>query len=205
MMTVQNADSVTGLTSGSVGPQARQDLRLLEEPGVVVKLIDMADADVEKPAFDSWQWRAGNAIVALLARAGIGPIHLLTTRDRRTGEPHTIPVVPVEHGGRRWLVAPYGAVGWVRNAREDGRVRLRHGRATREYTIREVGADEAGPVLKRYVAVASTQCSARWSSVSGRRGTWRATAARSSTISPASNRVLAASGTSSRWRRTTTT
>ena len=118
-------------------------------------LIDMADAPVEKPTFDSWRWRAGDTIVALAARAGIGPIQLLTTRDRRTGEPHTTPVVPVEHGGTRWLVAPYGAVGWVRNAREDGRVRSRYGHATRGYSVREVGADEAGPVLKRYVAVAT--------------------------------------------------
>lgn len=108
-----------------------------------------------KPAFDSWQWRAGNALVSLLARAGIGPIQLLTTRDRRTGEPHDTPVVPVEHGGKRWLVAPYGTVGWVRNARADGRVRLRYGRAAREYATREVGAEEAGPVLKRYVAIAT--------------------------------------------------
>lgn len=110
---------------------------------------------VVKPAFNSWQWRVGNTIVGVLARAGIGPIHLLTTHDRRTGEPHTTPVVPVEQGGTRWLVAPYGTVGWVRNAREDGRVRLRHGRTTRDYAIREVGADEAGPALKRYVSVAT--------------------------------------------------
>jgi deazaflavin-dependent oxidoreductase (nitroreductase family) len=82
-------------------------------------------------------------------------MQLLTTRGRRTGDPHTVPVVPVEHGGSRWLVAPYGTVGWVRNAREDGRVRLRYGRTTHEYAAREVGADEAGPVLKRYVAVAT--------------------------------------------------
>jgi deazaflavin-dependent oxidoreductase (nitroreductase family) len=110
---------------------------------------------VVKPAFNSWQWRAGNAVVSLLARAGIGPIQLLSTRDRRTGEPHTTPVVAVEQGGKRWLVAPYGTVDWVRNAREDGRVRLRHGRATHEYAAREVGADEAAPVLKRYLAVAT--------------------------------------------------
>ena len=108
-----------------------------------------------RPAFKSWQWRAGNAVVSLLARVGVGPIQLLTTRDRTTGEPHTIPVVPVDQGGTRWLVAPYGAVGWVRNARKDGRVRLRYGRTAHDYAIREVGADEAGPVLKRYVAVAT--------------------------------------------------
>jgi deazaflavin-dependent oxidoreductase (nitroreductase family) len=110
---------------------------------------------VIKPAFRSWQWRAGNAVVSVLARVGIGPIQLLTTHDRRTGEPHTTPVVPVDQGGTRWLVAPYGAVGWVRNAREDRRVRLRYGRTVHDYAVREVGADEAGPILKRYVAVAT--------------------------------------------------
>jgi deazaflavin-dependent oxidoreductase (nitroreductase family) len=100
-------------------------------------------------------WRVGNTIVSVLARAGIGPIHLLTTRGRRTGRPHTIPVVLVEQDDRRWLVAPYGAVSWVHNARLAGRVTLRRGRDTREYAIREVGPDEAGPVLKRYVGIAS--------------------------------------------------
>lgn len=117
--------------------------------------LHVSGAGVVRPAFGSWQWRAGNAIVSLLARAGIGPIQLLTTRDRRTGEPHTTPVVPVELGGTSWLVAPYGAVGWVRNVREDRRVRLRYGRTSRDFVIREVGPDEAGPVLKRYVAVAT--------------------------------------------------
>lgn len=118
-------------------------------------MVSMSDNGAAAPAFDSWSWHAGNAIVSLLARAGIGPIHLLTTRDRRTGQGHTNPVVPIEHDGRRWLVAPYGAVSWVRNAREDGHVGMRYGRSTNHYLVREVGADEAGPVLKRYVSVAT--------------------------------------------------
>lgn len=118
-------------------------------------MISVRDAEVAKPAFDSWAWRAGNALVSLFAQVGIGPIHLLTTRDRRTGMPHTTPVVPIEHDGRRWLVAPYGTVSWVRNARKEGRVRLRYGGATGDYAVREVDADEAGAVLKRYVRVAT--------------------------------------------------
>jgi deazaflavin-dependent oxidoreductase (nitroreductase family) len=85
----------------------------------------------------------------------IGPIHLLTTRGSKSGRPHTVPVVPVDYDGKRWLVATYGAVAWVHNARAAGRVRLQYGRATREYATREVSADEAGPVLKRYVAIAT--------------------------------------------------
>jgi deazaflavin-dependent oxidoreductase (nitroreductase family) len=107
------------------------------------------------PDFGARSWRFGNALVGVLARLGIGPIQLLTTRGGKTGRPHTNPVVPVEHDGRHWLVAPYGPVSWVYNARASGRVELRYGRTKREYAVREVPAREAGPVLKRYVAVAS--------------------------------------------------
>jgi hypothetical protein len=113
---------------------------------------------VTRPAgrdFAGWRWRAGNALVSALARAGIGPIHLLTTVDRSTGGPHTVPVVPVEESGKRWLVAPYGTVSWVRDARAVGLVVLRHGRGTPQYAVREAQAAEAGPVLKRYVSVAT--------------------------------------------------
>lgn len=118
----------------------------------------MPDATVDRastPDFGSRRWRAGNALVGLLARAGIGPMHLLTTHGRKTGRPHTVPVVPVEHDGRTWLVAPYGAVAWVHNARAEGQVTLRYGRATRRYSIHEVPPRVAGPVLQRYLAVAT--------------------------------------------------
>jgi hypothetical protein len=60
----------------------------------------------------------------------------------------------VERDGRRYLVAPYGPVSWVLNARAAGRVTLsRRGHRT-EHTIREVHPDEAGPVLKQYAGIA---------------------------------------------------
>jgi deazaflavin-dependent oxidoreductase (nitroreductase family) len=96
-----------------------------------------------------------NAIMSALVRAGLIPKScLLTTRGRKTGRPRTNPVVPVEHDGRRWLVAPYGAVSWVHNARATGRVNLTRRRDTRDYAIREVPPEEAGPVLRRYVTIA---------------------------------------------------
>jgi deazaflavin-dependent oxidoreductase (nitroreductase family) len=96
-----------------------------------------------------------NTIMSALVRAGLVPrSYLLTTRGRTTGRPRANPVVPVEHDGRRWLVAPYGPVSWVHNARAAGRVSLTRRRNTRDYTIREVPPDEAGPVLKRYVRLA---------------------------------------------------
>ena len=96
-----------------------------------------------------------NTVMSALVRVGLVPRScLLTTRGGKTGRPRTNPVVPVELGGRCWLVAPYGPVSWVHNARAAGRVSLTRRRDTRDYVIREVAPDEAGPVLKRYVRIA---------------------------------------------------
>jgi hypothetical protein len=46
-------------------------------------------------------------------------------------------------------------VSWVHNARAAGQVRLTRRRDTRAYAIREVDGPETGPVLQRYVQVAS--------------------------------------------------
>ena len=51
-------------------------------------------------------------------------MHLLTVRGRKSGLPRTTPVNLIEYQGRRWLVAPYGEVAWVRNVRAAGEVEL---------------------------------------------------------------------------------
>ena len=63
--------------------------------------------------------RLVNRVVTPLARAGLAGRHtyLLTARGRRSGLPRTTPIVTVEHPPERWLVSPYGEVGWVHNAR----------------------------------------------------------------------------------------
>lgn len=110
---------------------------------------------VSPPTFRGWRWRAGNGLVSILARAGLGPIALLTTTGRVTGRPHTVPVVPIDHAGARWLVAPYGPVAWVHNARAAGTVTLRYGRQRHAYAIRDATPIEAAPVLKRYATIAT--------------------------------------------------
>ena len=97
----------------------------------------------------------GDALFRGLARLGIGPTSLLITTGRQTGRERCTPVIPVRRGALLWLVAPYGDVSWVLNARAAGHVGLRRGRHACTYRIREVAAAEAGPVLKDYVAVAS--------------------------------------------------
>jgi len=97
--------------------------------------------------------RAGNGLVRMLLRLGLGPsrTYLLTVTGRRSGAPRSTPVTLVEEGGRRWLVSPYGEAAWVRNLRATGRATLSRRGHTVEIAVREVGADEAAPVLKMYV------------------------------------------------------
>jgi deazaflavin-dependent oxidoreductase (nitroreductase family) len=99
--------------------------------------------------------RVGDAIMGVFIRAGLVPsTYLLTTKGRKTGRLRTNPVTVVEHDSKRWLVAPYGVVSWVHNARADRRVVVRRRFERRKYTVREVSAQQAGPVLKQYVRIA---------------------------------------------------
>jgi hypothetical protein len=53
--------------------------------------------------------------------------------------------------GKRWLVSPYGDVGWVHNLRADPSLTLRRGRRREALVAHEIAREEAGVVLKRYV------------------------------------------------------
>jgi len=99
----------------------------------------------------------GDRVLGAVIGSGLIPhSYILTTRGRRTGRLHRTPVILVEpDDGRRWLVAPYGPVSWVHNARSAGMVTLRRGSRVHAFGLREVGPQEAGPVLKQYLAFAS--------------------------------------------------
>ncbi len=97
--------------------------------------------------------RALNALVRALVRIRLSPrdMRLLTVRGRRTGVPHSTPVTLVESPDGRWLVAPYGPVGWVLNARVAGVVELSRGRRSETVLVEEVAGDEAARVLQAYL------------------------------------------------------
>ncbi len=98
--------------------------------------------------------RAGNVFVRCLLRVGLGPRHtyLVSVPGRRTGRLHSTPVTLVEEASRRWLVAPYGEVSWVRNARAAGRVTLSRGGRSERVATFEMEPAEAAPILRRYIA-----------------------------------------------------
>ena len=97
--------------------------------------------------------RMENVLIMALLRAGVkmGTTSLLTVRGRKSGQPHTVPVVLVERDGERWLVAPYGVVQWVRNIRAAGTARLTRGRRSETISVIELDTKEAAPVLKLYL------------------------------------------------------
>lgn len=97
--------------------------------------------------------RLTNVVITALLRVSLAPPRyvLLTVIGRTTGRPHSTPVRPVEVGQQRYLVAPYGAVSWVRNARVAAQVTLSRGRHREIVTVQECTAQQSAPVLQEYV------------------------------------------------------
>jgi deazaflavin-dependent oxidoreductase (nitroreductase family) len=115
------------------------------------------DAFMAKTLHLNFADRIGDALFIALLRLGvkIGTMSLLTVRGRKSGQPHTIPVLLVEQNDQRWLVAPYGVVQWVRNIRVAGKATLIRGRRTESISVTELPAQEAAPVLKQYLLKAT--------------------------------------------------
>lgn len=99
-------------------------------------------------------WRSLiNGLIRALLGLGVSPPHtyLLRVRGRKSGQLYSTPVTLVEDNGKRWLVAPYGEVGWVKNARAAGEVSLSRGRKSETVKLAELAPEEAAAVLKRYL------------------------------------------------------
>jgi deazaflavin-dependent oxidoreductase (nitroreductase family) len=96
--------------------------------------------------------RLVNAVMSPVVRRGFAGRHtyILTVRGRKTGKAYSTPVILVEDG-ERWLVAPYGEVGWVRNARATGEVEISRAGRSETLCIEEVAPGQAAPVLKQYL------------------------------------------------------
>lgn len=97
--------------------------------------------------------RGMDRIMAALGRRGMAPggISALTVTGRTTGEARTVPVTPIEVDGKRFLVAPYGPVGWVQNLRAAGEATLQHGGEPERIRAAEQDPAAAAPVLREYV------------------------------------------------------
>ena len=97
--------------------------------------------------------RVFNGIVGLLGRLGVSLAgsRTLTVQGRKSGEPRTTPVNPLEIDGETYLVAPRGTTQWVRNLRAAKTGELKLGRRSREFSGEEVPEAEKLPILKAYL------------------------------------------------------
>ena len=94
-----------------------------------------------------------NRAFGFLIRIGVGLSHnyLLEVRGRKTGRTYSTPVNLLEHGGKKYLVAPRGYTQWVRNVIASGEASLARGLKREEVFLRPV-LDEAKPdILKDYL------------------------------------------------------
>jgi deazaflavin-dependent oxidoreductase (nitroreductase family) len=97
--------------------------------------------------------KAFNAFAKTLVQLGIptGSIAVLTVPGRRTGQPRSTPVNLHVENGRRYLVSPYGHVGWVQNVRKaGGRAHLKARGRNEDVRLQELPLAQSAPFLKYY-------------------------------------------------------
>lgn len=96
-----------------------------------------------------------NPITTTLMRLGLRPdprMALLTIRGRKTGQERSVPMGVFDRNGRKYIVAAFGEVNWVRNLRAAGAVNLTQGKRTAQYAAEQVHGEEAALVLRDCLA-----------------------------------------------------
>lgn len=94
-----------------------------------------------------------NGLVSLPARLGLSlrGAQILTVPGRRSGQPRSTPVNPLDYRGETYLIAPRGDTHWVRNLRAAGEGDLRLGRRTRHIRVQELSDIDKPPLLQAYL------------------------------------------------------
>jgi deazaflavin-dependent oxidoreductase (nitroreductase family) len=82
----------------------------------------------------------------------LGEIGQLTVRGCKSGKPRTTPIGVVTCQGKRYLVATFGIVNWVRNLRAAQEATLTCDRQAEAITAVELSPEEAAPILKECLA-----------------------------------------------------
>jgi hypothetical protein len=91
-------------------------------------------------------------------KLGIGGSKELTVKRRQSGEEQSIPVIPFEHEGARYVVSTRGESDWVKNIRAAGGCGL----GSERFTATEVPLAERGPIIARYREVAGKTVKTYW-------------------------------------------
>jgi hypothetical protein len=103
--------------------------------------------------------RGFGRLLTWLLRIGLvrGHFYVLEVRGRTSGRMISLPVDPIDVGGRRYLVCARGDTHWARNARAAGEVVLARAMRRRRYAVRELPPALRPPVLKAYLDLFATE------------------------------------------------
>jgi deazaflavin-dependent oxidoreductase (nitroreductase family) len=105
---------------------------------------------MKPPAFTR---HLANPLAMRLSARGVAT---LTVAGRRTGDPHKVPVIPIEVDRNRYLVSPYGESDWVRNLRAAGTGELSRKGQTSVFQAVEIPVAERKAIITRYREVAGS-------------------------------------------------
>jgi deazaflavin-dependent oxidoreductase (nitroreductase family) len=98
----------------------------------------------------------------LAMRFGISGARALALRGRRSGRELRVPVIPVDHGGDRYLVSVRGESHWVRNLRAAGAGELQGKDGAEPFRATEVPVEERPPIIAAYREVAGRSVGPYW-------------------------------------------
>jgi deazaflavin-dependent oxidoreductase (nitroreductase family) len=93
---------------------------------------------------------------------GVGSSEKLTVTGRKTGAPQSIPVVPADFEGSRYLVSPRGESQWVRNVRANPTVTVASKFVATTFTAVEVPPVATASIIQAYRQKADKSAEAYW-------------------------------------------
>lgn len=101
----------------------------------------------------SWPERLLNQLFGVLVGLGLSLSHnyLIQVRGRKSGRLYATPVNLLVIDDDKYVVAPRGNTGWVRNAKASGEIWLKKGRRREHFYVKEIGDEHKPLLLKAYL------------------------------------------------------
>jgi deazaflavin-dependent oxidoreductase (nitroreductase family) len=93
---------------------------------------------------------------------GVGGSEKLTVRGRKSGAQQSIPVIPLEFDGARYVISTRGEAQWVLNVRANPTVQISSKKGTANFVATEVPVDARASVIEAYRQKAGKTVEAYW-------------------------------------------
>jgi deazaflavin-dependent oxidoreductase (nitroreductase family) len=106
-----------------------------------------------------------NGYNKLAMRFGLAGAETATVTGRKTGEPRSVPVIPVTVDGQLYMVSTRGEAEWVRNLRATPTVLITKKGRAQSYSAVEIPAEARGSVIAAYRAKAGREVNQYWKKI----------------------------------------